>query len=782
MSVIKKTFDKSISDSDYDSLTEALSILYETKDSEMDVFESVIYNTYLMETHADSDIIMESVGDIFHTIVEAIKRFIEHIKEFFKKILLYITSAWMDLGKLADEVKKVIHDKDIDFTIDGYKFTVVDKSGPNMEDFQQIVSEYNQDMDDITHLKESEIKPKLQDWLTETNLDKIRAHVLGASSPIEEDSFLEEVRKLYRNGEDKTEEIKVDKSMVDTIISGAKRLEKVKREAIKDRDTLITLLSKTEAFFNKTVPTMYKNGQLSANIARVDVSDNKFKSTDNYTEASGDRIKLLTTYTSLKYRQVNKIASMINTVACERVNALKDQIKQERVILRRCLFGSTNANKPEKLEESVIQIFEAPSTYCGRTFDSYIMESAILEHGLYDKLTAEILVTEAAYLINSINSGEVQWLMEADMDSTWGKIKSAISQIIETIVSHFRKKAIGLANKYKPWLAELEEDMDNLKKKARAKSDFKMANFAEAKYDTMLTAIQTAITNAYQQTKDFKYDFAKTVCPTIDSLEKMNDDSSKVIMLNYFRTGKAAANLEKSNISGDSLVNLLQTMIDYIKNYGGRVSQPTEKLSQTLKTASDKFKVDDTVTESTSLSLLDGIPICESDIALCRDFNHMFGLMTHSRGRTMVLEGTGGGEVQFVIKQGSEASGTQDAPKAPSKDDTAQSDENSSAEAKKVEDPDKNTKTSQKKSNGEGVTYRKNIDRFFKNAISLYLKAREEQFIAYLNALSAIDGYKPRFDKNDKYIPKPKEEKTEAEQQKENEAAEKESQNATNVG
>ena len=45
---------------------------------------------------------------------------------------------------------------DIDFTIDGYKFTVLGKDGPSMTEFQKIVSEYNSDMDDISKLKEAD--------------------------------------------------------------------------------------------------------------------------------------------------------------------------------------------------------------------------------------------------------------------------------------------------------------------------------------------------------------------------------------------------------------------------------------------------------------------------------------------------------------------------------------------------------------------------------------------------------------------------------------------------
>jgi hypothetical protein len=69
--------------------------------------------------------------------------------------------------------------------------------------------------------------------------------------------------------------------------------------------------------------------------------------------------------------------------------------------------------------------------------------------------------------------------------------------------------------------------------------------------------------------------------------------------------------------------------------------------------------------------------------------------------------------------------------------------------------------TDDNKANSNAVAYKKMIDTFFKNCITLYLKAREEQYIAYINALSDIDGEKPKKDKNGNYIPKAEREKEE---------------------
>ena len=252
---------------------EALSIIYDVQESDTVSFKAFVHAGYLMESGASPDIVMEGVLDIFKTIADGIKKFIEKVKDFFKRILLYITSA---------TVKNHIKDRDIDFTIDGYKFTVLGKDGPSMTEFQKIVSEYNSDMDDISKLKEAEIKKKVLDWMSESHLDKLRGEVLGTGNAILEDDFLDTIREYYRDGASSTDTITVTKSMVTDIINHSKRLEDTKKSAIKDRDNLVNLLSKTATFFDKTLPTMYKGNNFQMNTAKVDVSDNKFSKTDNY--------------------------------------------------------------------------------------------------------------------------------------------------------------------------------------------------------------------------------------------------------------------------------------------------------------------------------------------------------------------------------------------------------------------------------------------------------------------------------------------------------------------
>lgn len=729
---------------------EALAIVYGTQEFDTETFKSFVHAGYLMESGASSDIVMESVLDIFKTIADGIKKFIEKVKDFFKRILLYITSATEDLDKVAEQVKDRIKDKDINFTIDGYKFTVLGKSGPSMTEFQKIVSEYNSDVEDVSKLKESDIKKKILDWMSDSHLDKLRGEVLGTGNAIVEDDFLDTIREYYRDGANSTDSITVTKTMVTDIISHSKRIEETKKSAIKDRDTLINLLSKTATFFDKTLPTMYKGNRFQANTAKIDVSDNKFSKTDNYHDIPETATKIISTYASFKSRQVNKIASMINLVACERVNALRDQIKQERVILRKCLFESKSENKVEE----AVQIF--PDTgYMGRDYVTYAMESALAEYKQYDDVYRQAILNEAVFLSESLKTGSVYYLMEADMDSTTGKIKNTIGQIIETVVATFRKKAMGEAERYKPWITEIK---DGLAEKAKAKKEFKMANFADADYAQMANTIVSSIKKAYSSKNYDDTAFARDIISSFTSFDAINDDSSRTIMLNYFRTGKADEKLDTVTINGAELANRLPAMIKYLDQYGSVVTKPSENISSTFKSQSEAFNVTESMTGSSYLELI-GRPVCESDVVSCVDYNSMFGPVSESIGTWVTEAGDNG-----AVKIGRGNAGVSDANKSMG-DQAKASGSEGSEEAKDIksatnvsstDDKSVDAATGEKKTNAAATTYKRNVDRFFKNCITLYIKAREEQFLAYVNALADIDGARPKFDKNGKYIPKEK--------------------------
>lgn len=726
---------------DFTPTYEALSIIYESLESDSETFKSMVTTGYLMESGASKDIVMESVSDIFKTIADGIKKFIENVKKFFKKILLYITSAYQDLDKVAAEVKKVIDGKnDIEFTIDGYKFTVIDKSSPNISEFQNIVAKYNDDMTKISDLKEKEVKDEVMEWLTETNLDRLRGQVLGINQSIPDTEYLDEIRKYYRNGEDSTQSITVNRSMVDSIISNAKKLEDAKKASIKDRDNLINLLSKSETFFGRTIQTFYKGNTKQINVNKVNIDNNKFSTEDNKINVNDDMSKMISTYASYKAKQVNKIAGMINLVACERVNALKDQIKQERTILRKCLFGNTKDEKKDNVSESI--------GIDGKDYSIIAMESCIRDYNIYEQTARQALFEETDFMLNALSTGKVSSLLEADTEKLGGKIKQAISDIIEMVVGNFRKKAIGTDEFNNAWMDDITKPENKLEEKAKAKKEFTMTDFFSAEYKKNISDLTSAIKTAYDNTNYNDVSWASTILPSINSPEILRDTNTRTKILNYYRTGKGEDKFETKKMSGSELAGKLKEMESYIRNYGTTITKPTENISKAFKTASDGFKVMESWSPSSYLEIL-GCTVSESDAILCRDYDSVFGVMEADENKPKIGNGTDGiGDANRATRNAANAvsNETQNGKETAKSATTT----NSVDDEKKKEE----LGLKQEKTNSDANAYKRMVDNFFKNCITLYLKAREEQYIAFSNALSDIDGARPKKDKNGKYIPK----------------------------
>lgn len=326
----------------YDELSSALSDIYTFNISIDNVYESVMTNLYFINSGETVDIVQESAFDILDTMAKAINRFIQKVKQFFMKVITYITSYTSELDALTKKAKPILdnwEDK-VSITVSGFDYTVMNSPDPDMSEFIKIVSSYNQLISEtIKSIKKDDLKRELIDWMSDSNLDKLRGSVLGASSPIEEEDYLDEIRKFYRHNESEKHDIIYTKSDISNIINKSPDLVKEKNRSIKHRDKLVELLTKTENFFNKSCTILYKGNIKTIDSPKLDISDNKFRKESNTYDYSASDYEVVNKLLNLKYKQVNKIASMIQLVASERCIALKDQIKQEKTIIRQFMFG-----------------------------------------------------------------------------------------------------------------------------------------------------------------------------------------------------------------------------------------------------------------------------------------------------------------------------------------------------------------------------------------------------------------------------------------------------------
>lgn len=297
---------------------------------------------YLYETTGDPTVLMEGFNDIITNIGNFFSTMIEKIKEFSRKVFLRINSYLMDIDTFCTKYKPEL-DKitNVDFDIYGFEFTLHDE--PNMEPFSKIVDDYNAGISDVLKMKLVDIVKQQNEYMADSNLDRLRGIVLGVNRSIHRDEYLEEIRRYYRNGEIDAVELHVDTTVFKNIIQGSPMLMNEKKEAERTRDNLIKLLQKTETFFNKKVPLVYNSkGATNVELRRLNVSsDKKLSISDSEMKTISGSVEIIDRYVRFKYNQVRELSIMINMVATERANAYKDKVKMYKEIIQKALFQKT---------------------------------------------------------------------------------------------------------------------------------------------------------------------------------------------------------------------------------------------------------------------------------------------------------------------------------------------------------------------------------------------------------------------------------------------------------
>ena len=302
------------------------------------VKENIRYNHMKKIPNTTPDILTEAFSDIIGKMGEFFKKMITSVKEFFRKFFMYINSLFMDIDKFVRKYKKELNAVDkVDFEVYSYQFTMHDE--PNLEELEKIVNGYNDDITNANKLKVDEIKVKQNEFLSTGNLRELRGKILGSNNPIDEEDFLDEVRKYYRNGEDKEETLKIGLSEFRQAMSDADSCVKELKAAEKLRDNFIIQLDKAQKFFDQKAPIMYKDSNPTINMKKAELKDNKFSSTDDDVYISNSKADAVNQMIRFRYNQTKEVASIINIVVRERGNAYKGRVKVIKEIITKALYN-----------------------------------------------------------------------------------------------------------------------------------------------------------------------------------------------------------------------------------------------------------------------------------------------------------------------------------------------------------------------------------------------------------------------------------------------------------
>ena len=366
-------------------------------------------------------------------------------------------------------------------------------------------------------------------------------------------------------------------------------------------------------------------------------------------------------------------------------------------------------------------------------------ESLLETQKIYHLLEIHQMVEESEFIKESMDLGYIV-LRESDspeMIAVTESISEAIAAFFEKISEMFRKKAVSRKQKYGPWYAECAEQ---LKEKAKNAHTMDLKPFWKGEWNRDSKDLVMAVDKAYDNYENKKYDdysFAKAFLANPKESITGENSKMKAELITYFRYHiKSADDPEPIKMTGEALSSIIDEMLKFNTEYSVGPTKSVDSVNTAI--AKRLMKVDapsssSSTTESfTSNSWLsiEQRPVCESMLNTLANY-------------TTITE-------------------ADEKPKAGAKpnEDKAET----TAQATKVEVSDDKAKPGQQTADGKSgtkaddgaMTYWKNIEKFFKLAVSSYQTAMDERFIMYNNVFLQIASgseLAPKFDKDGKYIP-----------------------------
>lgn len=302
-----------------------------------EICQEHLYTTYLSIKDDSIEILQEGFGDFLNRASEYFKKMVEKIKAFFKRVFTVISSYIGDFKSFIKNNKDTLIQLNPDFEIKGFKYTIdaVNASSNYLDD---ILDEFNRDITNLDSLKTSEIKERSEEYLSDRNLDKMRAQLINAKEPVDNVEFVNKIRETLRDGKTTEEEIKVDQYLLRNIVSLYDTIDKSYKESVKSRDRLIVLMERAQNYFSNAAKVSYKGSDKKIVSNRLSVENEKFVTGDEVTTNFSDKtVKTANVYYNFRFKQVKEVSTMCTLVATEKTNAIREQLKLYREIVRKSL-------------------------------------------------------------------------------------------------------------------------------------------------------------------------------------------------------------------------------------------------------------------------------------------------------------------------------------------------------------------------------------------------------------------------------------------------------------
>ena len=259
-----------------------------------------------------------------------------------KKALMFIEAYIGDFSKFIKKYKDVISKLDTNFEIYGYKYTLESNISDNSSDIiDDLLKEFNSAVSGIDSITKLDITNMRKNYTSSAYKDKLRGDILGKDK-VSESLFLEEVKSGFRDGASDKENITVKSDTVSESMLNYIDNKTLLKSARKDRDNTIRLLDSIKVYFSRGASLhvsdegkRLRSHTLSKNTSKIDKREN----TTNY--GTDELVKINILYNA-QFSYAKFVSAIITTALSEKVNAIKESMTQDKLIIRGAL---KNKNK-----------------------------------------------------------------------------------------------------------------------------------------------------------------------------------------------------------------------------------------------------------------------------------------------------------------------------------------------------------------------------------------------------------------------------------------------------
>lgn len=331
-----------------DFLNESPSDLMESmcflEDAYADIQKNYAYAMYYGVLENSEEILMEGLSDLAKGAVEFFKKLIKAFTDFMKKILLKISAYLGDFSKFIEKHKEYLLQLNGEFSILGYEFTI-DSRVPNTRVIDDFLQAFNRQIGSIDKYTEAQLNEEKYAFASDDYMYKVRAEIINSSNKnITGDKFREECIKLFRNGKKEHHSIRIKSAQISEIVNGYSDLKKSYTEAKKLNLETSIFLTSLKNHFERGAELVRKAEQTSVRMDELERNGKRLNHGEEVT-ASTASLHLINSFYSFKLYQAKILSNTVLIATTEKVNALKDNLRQNRDIIRRAI--SVGNNKKE---------------------------------------------------------------------------------------------------------------------------------------------------------------------------------------------------------------------------------------------------------------------------------------------------------------------------------------------------------------------------------------------------------------------------------------------------